>query len=300
MDGLLSMFEEQFKKGEPYRDAFRGLLKGDTSGLKKLNAPTPVNADEALDVAMTFAPLGITAFHGSPYKFDKFDSSKIGSGIGNQLYGKGLYFAESPDIAKQYMSEGVSEPLNKYMATGAANDLTQAFNAGGMNNVNKLIEKYGLKEYEPKINKYFNELSGNQSLYKVDIADETIPKMLNYDKPLSEQPKFIQDIAFSNSKPLVKKLKEYQGNKLNQGIKLDNIYDLTGNDLIKALGGTGKAEGKLQEYGVSGIRYEETPSLLTNTKGKKTLDKTGSGTSNYVVFDPNTVKILERNGLLLP
>jgi hypothetical protein len=40
--------------------------------------------------------LGATVWHGSPHKFDKFDSSKIGTGEGNQAYGHGLYLAESP------------------------------------------------------------------------------------------------------------------------------------------------------------------------------------------------------------
>lgn len=44
----------------------------------------------------------IKAFHGSPHVFDKFDSSKVGSGEGAQIYGHGLYFAESPKVADFY------------------------------------------------------------------------------------------------------------------------------------------------------------------------------------------------------
>jgi hypothetical protein len=55
MDGLLGMFEEQFRKGEPYREAFRGLLRGDTTGLKKLNAPSLADPQEAVDIATGFA-----------------------------------------------------------------------------------------------------------------------------------------------------------------------------------------------------------------------------------------------------
>lgn len=66
MDGLLGFFEQQFKKGEPYREAVRGLLRGDTSGFNKLNAPTPANPQEAVDIATGFAgtikPVGKTAF----------------------------------------------------------------------------------------------------------------------------------------------------------------------------------------------------------------------------------------------
>src|SRR5512139_1797003 len=45
---------------------------------------------------------GAIVWHGSPHKFDKFDSSKIGTGEGAQAYGHGLYLAESPEVATQY------------------------------------------------------------------------------------------------------------------------------------------------------------------------------------------------------
>ena len=46
--------------------------------------------------------LGATVWHGSPHKFDAFDSSKIGTGEGAQAYGHGLYLAESPEVAGSY------------------------------------------------------------------------------------------------------------------------------------------------------------------------------------------------------
>jgi hypothetical protein len=45
---------------------------------------------------------GIRAFHGSPHRFDRFDISKLGSGEGNQAYGRGLYFAENEEVARGY------------------------------------------------------------------------------------------------------------------------------------------------------------------------------------------------------
>jgi hypothetical protein len=54
---------------------------------------------------------GITAYHGSPHDFDKFDMSKIGSGEGAQAYGHGLYFAEKEGVAKGYrdkLTDGAS------------------------------------------------------------------------------------------------------------------------------------------------------------------------------------------------
>jgi hypothetical protein len=52
-------------------------------------------------------PQGITAYHGSPYDFDRFDISKIGTGEGAQAYGHGLYFAENEGVAREYR-EGLS------------------------------------------------------------------------------------------------------------------------------------------------------------------------------------------------
>lgn len=44
----------------------------------------------------------VRAYHGSPHDFEKFDIGKIGTGEGAQAYGHGLYFAENPQVAKDY------------------------------------------------------------------------------------------------------------------------------------------------------------------------------------------------------
>lgn len=47
-------------------------------------------------------PQGIRAYHGSPHDFDRFDSSKIGTGEAYQSEGHGLYFAENEAVARSY------------------------------------------------------------------------------------------------------------------------------------------------------------------------------------------------------
>ena len=47
----------------------------------------------------------ITAYHGSPHDFEKFDTAKIGTGEGAQAYGHGLYFAENPGVAEEYKKQ---------------------------------------------------------------------------------------------------------------------------------------------------------------------------------------------------
>ena len=45
---------------------------------------------------------GFDAYHGSPYAFERFDSSKIGAGEGNQAFGYGHYLAEAEPVARGY------------------------------------------------------------------------------------------------------------------------------------------------------------------------------------------------------
>ena len=48
---------------------------------------------------------GIRAYHSSPHDFDRFDSSKIGTGEGAQTEGHGLYFAEAEPVAQRYRDD---------------------------------------------------------------------------------------------------------------------------------------------------------------------------------------------------
>jgi len=51
------------------------------------------------------ASFSITAFHGTPYKVDRFSTKKIGTGEGAQAYGWGLYFAESRETGEAYRKQ---------------------------------------------------------------------------------------------------------------------------------------------------------------------------------------------------
>lgn len=44
----------------------------------------------------------VKAYHGSPYKFDKFSTSKMGTGEGAQAFGWGLYFTDLKGVAENY------------------------------------------------------------------------------------------------------------------------------------------------------------------------------------------------------
>ena len=146
------------------------------------------------------------------------------------------------------------------------------------------------KDMIPKIEEALKKGDTRSNLYKVDIPDEHIPNMLDWDKPLSEQPKHIQDVAWKYKNALITKTK-MTGDK--------SIWDLNGADLYGVMQRYNPSEkgkllkenvdfadvsSKLNELGVPGIRYLDQGSRDTG------------GTSNFVVFDPSSVKILEKNG----
>jgi hypothetical protein len=123
------------------------------------------------------------------------------------------------------------------------------------------------------------ENTGN--LYKVDIPDADIPNMLDWDKPLSQQPTVLQSIKNLSERPDLPKgfdqaINKSLGDKFFDG--QDLYYELT-----KVYKDPLMLRQAMQESVFTGIRYLDEGSR-----------KTG-GTSNFVVFDPSTVKILERN-----
>jgi hypothetical protein len=65
--------------------------------LIKLWSKMPVEAR-----AETPNMFSLTAFHGTPHRFDRFSMDAIGTGEGAQAYGYGLYFAENKGIADYY------------------------------------------------------------------------------------------------------------------------------------------------------------------------------------------------------
>jgi hypothetical protein len=220
---LKDMAVTQYGKGAPYRNALASALKGDMGGFQELNKPSPVMPNEALDVAMTFAPMGITAYHGSPFKFDKFDLNKAKEGTGVNLFGKGVYLTDNPNVAKHYAGD---------------------------------------KGY----------------VYKVDVPDKNVESMIPYMEKIKNQNTKVQELA-NRYNPELQKIMELQNLK-NPNAQVSNIDDLYTSDLFRAMGRLNKeAEPKLIQEGIPGVYHP-------NIGGKAT---------NYVVYDPSILKILERN-----
>lgn len=79
----------------------------DFNAAKKWVAPPEVMRPDPPASPMESPPWEepIRAYHGSPYDFERFDISQVGTGQGAQSYGHGLYFAEEPAVAKDYQEQ---------------------------------------------------------------------------------------------------------------------------------------------------------------------------------------------------
>jgi hypothetical protein len=267
---------------------------------------------EAFERQMAQVPnlMGLTAYHGTPHTIKgKFDISKVGTGEGAQAYGHGMYFAESPEVAKTYANLGTGnvayrghteDVLNKLQKSGLDRETADlvstfayegGFKGGTAQDLAAFLKTYADNPNQEKIftnltkkpeivdaiNLYVSPKQGN--LYKVDIPDEYIPQMIQWETPLTQM-----DEKLSN---VIKSLQEQFKNQFNPNSKPRKLLKETKNvgDVIRLANEIGlKPHIPLQEAGYKGIRYLD--------EGSRNV---GKGTSNYVVFDPAEVKILEQN-----
>ena len=276
-----------------------------------LNEQTAAAAQEGIDygpasrqlanqMAEAYNPVGMTVFHGSPHIFEKFDLSKIGTGEGAQAYGKGMYMAQNPEVAMGYRGSTSNFGLtDKDPAKGIATLIASRGDQG---------EKMARQAYanlgdalEPTIQKAKNAVATNSSIYKVDLPDTHIRRMLDWDEPLKNQPKQVRDLA--------KRL----------GMDMNDL----GGDLLAKVGKDEAGKQTLENAGIRGIKYLDQTSrdvnknwvvnikdhggydfpslneakafMKQNSQYQMDLIEPQKRTRNFVVFDPNHLTILERN-----
>jgi len=263
------------------------------------------------------APLGLTAWHGSPHKFDKFSLDKIGTGEGAQAYGHGLYLAQEPAVATGYKMSN-SHGVGKYAIDGK-DALNAAYQDRSLAPAVKYLQDYGDTKLAKQYAAEFGDVSAYKTideleksgrlvanpkptegnLYKTDIPDEAVARFLDWDKPLSQQ----AGIQIKPVSPVYNGqfgTGEYGGYAWHVGdTQVSRAYRTTeqaqknaplGSDLIRDLNAevaspTGHQE-LLYKAGIPGIRYLDGGSRSA-----------GQGSSNFVVFDDQLPRILERNGV---
>lgn len=243
------------------------------------------NQARAMEAASMAAPI---VYHGTPHRFaataknplGEFDPTKIGTGEGAQAYGYGHYFAESPDVAKGYQS-AISK--DKFLTSNGFFDpsslehlnVRAEVRKGNLDKAIEIAKRYSGPDhdYPETAAKAMRDLQQLEKLkksggirpnegvfYKVDLPDEVVPRMLDWDKPLSEQPaevrKFLSNVSF-NPPNQEQKIGEWLKPRLAEG-----MAPYSADDMRKA--------------GIPGIQY-----LDAGSRGAST------GTRNFVVFPGN-------------
>ena len=254
------------------------------------------------------------AFHGSPYKFNRFNISHMGKGEGAQAFGWGLYFAGKKEIAEYYRKmlkktaytykgeqyvesiEG-NDRLYRNSKTGEAVDVLSTL----YDVLESLRNNDGDKEYTKeriKSSRLYNDNYKDEylsilddvdvdegQLYEVDIPDDD--EMLDWDKPLSEQPEKVKEAleTFIRDPSLRKFLGIYNG-------KIDHnegkyIYSAIAERFAENDGLTLPEKNKatsqyLNSLNIKGIRYLDGSSRAA-----------GKGSHNYVIFDDSDINITQ-------
>lgn len=276
----------------------------------------------------TVSPLDV--YHGTPHTLPptarnplgEFDASKIGTGEGAQAYGHGIYTAEAKDTGRRYqmgLTQSLGQevmykdkPLNALYSQieDRANKLSGKA-ADIENQKLQLVEHMMLDKspdelvsyaretgFDPSVVKWMEsdvakntKIPGN--LYKIDLPDEKIANMLDWDKPLHQQSASVQaalnKLGFVADK---NKINEFDDALLSalQGGSTDlpkQPVNLTGDVIYRKLGSPQIAAQRLMQEGIPGVKY-----LDEFSRGA------GQGTRNFVTFpgEEKNLTILERNG----
>src|SRR5215831_2371850 len=255
------------------------------------------------DFTGTTGGKGITAYHGSPHDFEKFDIGKIGTGEGAQAYGHGLYFAENEGVARDYKTRLSGNLGNTDTPHGAAdrnfgNSPEEAIKnlEGQLRATRQAIEamkKSGrgipevfeakAKTYEDAIDLVKNGWRPGGRMYQVRLNADP-EHFLDWDRPLSEQSAKVQEAV---------------GNIIKGNDELrDFAPKMSGENVVTRLlpmhgiGRGGRSldheaiANTLRDAGIPGIRY-----LDQGSRAK------GEGSRNYVMFDDKLIDIIKKYGL---
>jgi hypothetical protein len=262
--------------------------------------------------------LPLDVYHGTPHTLPptpnnplgEFDASKIGTGEGAQAFGYGIYTAENPNVAKGYAEQlsqnrlfdskglpfdvqaSLSNPNVRAVLNKTNGDIDAAI-ARARQSIESIPgtqgAEYAAKDIETlnaiKASGGLQKQSGN--LYKVDLPDEKIAKMLDWDKPLSQQPANVQAAL----KGMASKFPEIDNFNLSKWMDADPLASTFHNVLQRDLGvDPATIANTFKEQGIPGIKYFDGGSRETG------------GTRNFVVFpgEEKSMTILERNGQPAP
>lgn len=228
-------------------------------------------------------------WHGTPHRdIDKqgFKLNKIGTGEGAQAYGYGMYFAGNKDIAEHYrntLSSTMADQVRRFAldeVEAAGGDIAAAIdrfkrvaeNAHKIGSENAAIYDRGVAWIEAGMPESLGQL------YHAEIPEDS--DLLDYDKPLSEQPEKVREAVnriidtvpypLSESPRMSAEWRKKMPESVENNRSMARFY----RDLTDQLGAPAFASQALNDAGIPGLRY------LDGTSRNK-----GEGSHNYVIWD---------------
>ena len=205
-----------------------------------------------------------SAWHGSPYDFDKFDLGAIGSGEGNQVHGWGLYFAKNKKVSVAY--KDVLGAKGSFVILNGEKWTTD--NEGDWTNGEKKVE------YGSALGYVFDELEEHGTKEKaIESLQKGLDKNRYRDKYRNEAKKAI-DILRKNDASGVKggKLFKVDIPDINTMLDEDKYFKEQNKDIVNKIVLAANdldidKRKALLEY------YKEHPSYTTNKEYEKILGK---------------------------
>jgi hypothetical protein len=275
---------------------------------------------------------GIRAYHGSPYSFDEFSTSQIGTGEGAQAYGRGLYFAEREGTAQSYRDtlsdsskfnpkmEG-GDPIPRWMSNEIKRDGAESVRSR-LNKRLDHIEKikaggdYRYVTQNTDANALAVESDSRVDLWKVDDQERAAKNaLLQLDR--IENGEKIVDVGNMYEVNIAATPDEF----IDWDLPLDEQSESVMNALKKTdwyqyaeEGAYNAAERRGDNaYGMDLVRWleedgaEDAAQMLKDAgiKGVQYADaqtRFGKGpkTKNYVVFDDKLIDITKKYGVSIP
>jgi hypothetical protein len=275
------------------------------------------------------------AYHGSPHLFDRFSTEKIGTGEGAQAYGFGLYFAGRKGVAEYYRdtlshravsSTDFPNPTPDQLR--ALVDIGNNFAGSDFSSISE-IDKDVLAAWadaaedngDTATAEFYRQLDpaslrmNSGRLYKVDIPEDS--DLLDWDRPLSEQPEKVRDKLLQMAERL--------GLSKRQGVPTGSVKGQLLYDALEMEHGSPRAASEaLRTAGIPGHRYADQGSRIMGLRilspkdsvsGKWVVGQAPNGpnqyftneadaraayekiwaeqTHNYVIYDDAAVRVLE-------
>jgi len=260
--------------------AFGKIAKPAVTGYAKLagqeiNAGLTGQPTRSLLGTITPKPKLLDVYHGTPHTLPpternplgEFDASKIGTGEGAQAYGYGIYTAEAPAVAKGYRDtlaykafdlQPEAERLGLNLPAGTRGEFMRQVQANKPPEVlarqlqNANIAARDLPQ--DKLTELFRayQEKGGGNLYKVDLPDEKIATMIDWDKPLSQQSAQVKKAL----KGIEQDLPTIPNFDLKKWMDSDPLASTWHNAIVRDLKvEPSKISELLQNKGVAGIKY---------------------------------------------